>query len=98
MEFIFRNADDAADFIMFFNKIVLNYGSISKTDLFDHDPSLFSTCVEQRNYTWNFYGWTSTNDITVEYKYIDVNYGNMLVKSKKKVFVVTLTEPRSLEL
>ena len=98
MEFIFEHADEAADLLLFFNKIVLNYGCISKADLFDYDPSLFSACAEQRNYTWNDYGWTSISDITVEYRYIDVKYGDLLAKSRKKVFVVTLTEPIRLEL
>ena len=98
MEFIFGNADELADFWRYFNRIVLNYGHISKADLFDYDPSLFATCAEQRNYTWNFYGWTSTDDMTVEYGYIDTKYGDMLVKSNQKVFIATLTEPRSLEL
>ena len=97
MEFIFRNADDAADLILYFNKIVLNYGCISKADLFDYDPSLFVMFAEQRNYTWNFYGWTSTNDITVEHKYINVGYGDTLIQSKKKAFVVTLAESKRLE-
>lgn len=98
MEFIFKHADEAADLWRYFYKIVMHYGCITKADLFDYDPSLFATCAEQRNYTWNFYGWTSTNDISIDHKYVDVKYGDMLAKSKKKVFVVTLAEPKRLEL
>ena len=98
MEFIFECADDAADLWTYFYKTILNYGWLSKADLFDYDPSLFSMIAERRNYTWNDYGWTSTDDISVDHKFIDINYGDIPTKSKKKVFVVTLAEPRRPEL
>lgn len=97
MEFYFGYAEEAAGLLRYFYTILMNYGHVSKADLYEYDPSLFVMYAEQRKYTWNFYGWTSTNDISVNRRYVRISYEDMLTGRKKETFVVTLAEPKRLE-
>lgn len=100
MEFIFDNFYEASGLWLHFVKTIRDYGYVSKADLHKYDPSLFSTGEEQVNYTWNFYGWNSYDDISVDRKdvWTFVYYGAMSIQTEKKRYVVTLTRPKKMEL
>ena len=100
MEFIFDNLYDASGFWLYFCTMIRKYGSVSKADLYDHYPSLFATIAEQRNYAWNDYGWMSTDDISIDRKeyWTFVYRGTMPIHIEKRIYTITLTEPRRLEL